>query len=85
MGARATVGQTGTGNDPAKTIPWLPSVVPSALSPHTRDKVAIVLLYKLITPRPPQLVGLREASHGIPKTVHTDNNETDIKAGASTI
>ena len=37
------------GNNLASTIPCRPSIVPSALSPHTRDQVAIAL-YKLITP-----------------------------------
>ena len=64
------------GNNPAATTPWKSSIAPSALSLHTRDKVAIAIYeYDHATPssRPPQLGGYREAIHAIPKTVYADN------------
>ena len=77
------------GNNPAATILWRPSIVPSALSPHTRDKVAIVLLYKMITPHRrhvlPNCLARERPATRYPKTVYADSKETDIKADASSI
>ena len=74
------------GDNPAATIPWQPSIVPSALSPHTRDKAAVVLCKCIIPHRCHVLTSwvVREASHAIPKTVYADKKEADMKADAIT-